>query len=64
MAKEQGIDLSTVKGTGPNARITKVDIELAAKAPKKVAPVVAAAVATKGAPMAAPQIILTPPQDG
>ena len=38
-----GIDLSTVKGTGPNDRILKADVEEAAKAPKpKVQPVMEA----------------------
>ena len=41
MAKEKGVDLSTVKGTGPNGRILKADIDdalAAAPAVKKEAP--------------------------
>ncbi len=48
MADEQGLDLNTVKGTGPGGRITKQDVEeaIAAKAaaPAKAAPAPATAV--------------------
>jgi pyruvate dehydrogenase E2 component (dihydrolipoamide acetyltransferase) len=33
LAKERGIDLATVKGTGPGSRITREDVEAAAAAP-------------------------------
>jgi pyruvate dehydrogenase E2 component (dihydrolipoamide acetyltransferase) len=33
LAKERGIDLATVKGTGPGGRITREDVEAAASAP-------------------------------
>ena len=33
LAKERGIDLATVKGTGPGGRITREDVEAAAAAP-------------------------------
>jgi pyruvate dehydrogenase E2 component (dihydrolipoamide acetyltransferase) len=42
IAKERGVDLSTVKGTGPGGRIVRADVEKAALAPKP-APVPAAA---------------------
>lgn len=38
LAKNAGIDLSNVKGSGPRGRIVKADIEKAEKAPKAVAP--------------------------
>jgi pyruvate dehydrogenase E2 component (dihydrolipoamide acetyltransferase) len=37
MAEEKGIDLGSLRGSGPNDRILKADIEEAAKAPKKTA---------------------------
>ncbi len=44
MAEQQGIDLSTVNGTGPNGRIVKADIEAyAGAAPAGVAPAAPAA---------------------
>jgi pyruvate dehydrogenase E2 component (dihydrolipoamide acetyltransferase) len=39
LAKELGVDLSTVRGTGPGGAITSDDVEAAAKAPKPAAPV-------------------------
>jgi pyruvate dehydrogenase E2 component (dihydrolipoamide acetyltransferase) len=55
MAEQAGVDLSGVKGSGPNGRIVKADIEAAAGKPK-AAPQAAAAPATapKAAPAAAP----------
>jgi pyruvate dehydrogenase E2 component (dihydrolipoamide acetyltransferase) len=38
LARELGLDLETIKGTGPQAAIEKHDVELAAKAPIPVAP--------------------------
>ncbi|KAJ3174506.1 pyruvate dehydrogenase complex dihydrolipoamide acetyltransferase component (E2) [Geranomyces variabilis] len=52
LAAEKGIDLSTVKGTGPDGRIVKEDI-LNYKAPAAAAPSKAAS-SGKGAPAAAP----------
>jgi pyruvate dehydrogenase E2 component (dihydrolipoamide acetyltransferase) len=43
MALQAGIDLAGIKGTGPNGRIVKVDIEAAQKAPAAAAPAPAAA---------------------
>ena len=38
LAQELGLDIETIKGTGPQAAIEKHDVELAAKAPIPVAP--------------------------
>jgi pyruvate dehydrogenase E2 component (dihydrolipoamide acetyltransferase) len=43
IAGEQGIDLSTVKGTGPEGRVTESDVRAAAKAKPGAAPKPAAA---------------------
>lgn len=56
MAEQQGIDLASVKGTGPNGRIVKADIEAHAGAapagvtatPPKAAPAATAATAIAG----------------
>ncbi len=45
LAEEAGLDLSTVKGTGPGGRITKSDIEAALAAPAPAAPAAAPAIA-------------------
>jgi pyruvate dehydrogenase E2 component (dihydrolipoamide acetyltransferase) len=50
MAKQAGIDLSAIKGTGPNGRIVKADLDAA---PAAAAP--AAAPAATPAPVAAPK---------
>lgn len=34
LAREQGVDLSRVSGTGPGGRITRADVEAAARAPR------------------------------
>ena len=58
MALQAGIDLRSLKGSGPNGRIVKVDIEAAqqrgAAAPAPAAAVPAAARPQAGAPMAVP----------
>lgn len=63
MAKQAGIDLATIKGSGPNGRIVKADLEGApAKpeaAPAPAAPA-AAAPAAKPAPAAAAPAIAAP----
>jgi pyruvate dehydrogenase E2 component (dihydrolipoamide acetyltransferase) len=50
IAKEDGIDLSGVKGTGPNGRIVRADVETAKAAPAAVS----APATSKAAPAAAP----------
>ncbi|KAL8173562.1 UNVERIFIED_CONTAM: hypothetical protein K2H54_007969, partial [Gekko kuhli] len=59
MAAERGIDLLQVKGTGPDGRITKQDIE--SFVPSKVAPARAPAAA---APVAAPAVAAVAPPTG
>jgi len=64
MAKQAGIDLSKVKGTGPNGRIVKADLDAApaekpvekAAEPPLAAPAPAAAPAPKPAPAPAPVV--------
>jgi len=66
MAKQAGIDLATLKGSGPNGRIVKADIESAgarpaAKAPPAAAPTPAAApapAARPAAPITAPHTLV------
>ena len=68
IAAEQGIDLATVRGTGPNGRIVRADIEGAKAAPAAAAPAPAAAVeapkaaapapAPKAAPISAPHTLV------
>ena len=52
LAEEKGIDLSTLKSTGPNGRIVKADVEAATPGTAKVAPAAAAAPAAMPAPTA------------
>jgi pyruvate dehydrogenase E2 component (dihydrolipoamide acetyltransferase) len=62
MAKQAGIDLSGLKGSGPNGRIVRADIEAAQKggaAPAPSAPAAAAPVAAPAAP--APKVVITAP---
>jgi pyruvate dehydrogenase E2 component (dihydrolipoyllysine-residue acetyltransferase) len=56
MAREQGIDLTQVKGTGAGGRVSKKDIEaaLAARAARPAAPAPARAAAVPPSPAAAP----------
>jgi pyruvate dehydrogenase E2 component (dihydrolipoamide acetyltransferase) len=55
MAQQAGIDLHSLKGSGPNGRIVKADIEAGGKAaPAKEAPKEAAPVAATGSAVKAP----------
>lgn len=64
IAREQGIDLSALRGTGPGGRIVKADVEAAASgaapqaaapAPAEAAPAPAEAARAEAAPAAEPQ---------
>ncbi|RKK06130.1 pyruvate dehydrogenase complex dihydrolipoamide acetyltransferase [Pseudoroseomonas wenyumeiae] len=58
MAQQAGIDLSGIKGSGPNGRIVKADVEGASSAPKPAAQPQAAAPSTQpqaAAPAPAPK---------
>jgi pyruvate dehydrogenase E2 component (dihydrolipoamide acetyltransferase) len=58
IAREQGVDLSALQGTGPGGRIVKADVEAAASgaAPQAAAPAEAAPAApAEAAPAAVPQ---------
>jgi pyruvate dehydrogenase E2 component (dihydrolipoamide acetyltransferase) len=59
MAKQAGIDLAGIKGSGPNGRIVKADIEGGAKAAPEAKPPEAAPVATAAKP--APVLNITAP---
>ncbi|MBI2253941.1 MAG: pyruvate dehydrogenase complex dihydrolipoamide acetyltransferase [Proteobacteria bacterium] len=50
IAEQQSIDLSSIKGSGPNGRIVKADLEGAPKGGAKPAPAAAAAKAPSAAP--------------
>ena len=60
MAKQAGLALEAIAGTGPNGRIVKVDVEAAIAAAAATAPVVAAP-APAAAPVAAPAAAPTAP---
>ncbi len=59
IAEERGIDLRSVKGSGPEGRIVKADVENYV-APAKAAPAATPAPATTPAPAAAPSPAATP----
>jgi pyruvate dehydrogenase E2 component (dihydrolipoamide acetyltransferase) len=59
IAADKGIDLAGLKGSGPNGRIVKADVESA----KPGAPAAAPAAAPKAAPRPAAQPIFTAPGD-
>ncbi|HEX6620812.1 MAG TPA: dihydrolipoamide acetyltransferase family protein [Solirubrobacteraceae bacterium] len=73
IAREQGIDLSALQGTGPGGRIVKADVEAAASggapqaaapaqaAPAEAAPAQAAPAAPAAEPQAAPAAAAPPP---
>jgi pyruvate dehydrogenase E2 component (dihydrolipoamide acetyltransferase) len=55
IAADKGVDLASIKGTGPNGRIVKADVEGTGAAPQAAAPVAAPATAAAVAtPAAAP----------
>ena len=55
LAKEKGLDIASLKGSGPHGRIVKADVEAAAAAPRAAAPAPAAApAAAAAAPTSAP----------
>ncbi len=57
MAKQSGVDLAALKGSGPNGRIVKADIETALqKGPAAAAPAAAPAPAAARAPTPSPAI--------
>ena len=58
IAAEKGVNLAGIKGSGPNGRIVKADVDSA-----KPGAAPAPAAAPKAAPMAAPQPIFTAPGD-
>lgn len=51
IAKDKGIDLATLKGSGPHGRIVKADVEGTGAAPAQAAPAAAAAPAPAAAAM-------------
>nr|WP_295745098.1 pyruvate dehydrogenase complex dihydrolipoamide acetyltransferase [uncultured Acidocella sp.] len=61
IAKQSGIDLSTIKGSGPNGRIVKADLDGAHAAPKAAAAPAAAAPAPAAPKPAAPAPVITAP---
>ncbi|NKX46350.1 pyruvate dehydrogenase complex dihydrolipoamide acetyltransferase [Roseicyclus persicicus] len=50
IAKDKGLDLAQIAGSGPHGRIVKADVEGATAAPKAAAPAPAAAAAAPAAP--------------
>lgn len=60
IAEHKGIDLASVKGSGPNGRIVKADVEAAAEAE----PATPAPAAAPGAPQAAPAPSIAPEDGG
>jgi pyruvate dehydrogenase E2 component (dihydrolipoamide acetyltransferase) len=60
MAQQAGIDLAALKGSGPNGRIVKADIEAARQGGAKAAPQAATAAPTPAAAQPAPSAAPTP----
>ncbi len=54
LAKEKGVDIATLTGSGPHGRIVKADVEAASGAPKAAPAAAPAAAAPAPAPAAAP----------
>ncbi|PWR25877.1 pyruvate dehydrogenase complex dihydrolipoamide acetyltransferase [Zavarzinia aquatilis] len=63
IAKDSGVDLAAVRGSGPHGRIVKADVEAAAMAPKP-APAAVAAAAPVAAPAPAPKPAVFPFPEG
>jgi pyruvate dehydrogenase E2 component (dihydrolipoamide acetyltransferase) len=61
MAREQGVDLQRVEGSGPGGRIVKADVERAALAPAAPAPASGPAIAAAPAPAVAAERATPPP---
>ena len=57
MATQAGLDLAAIKGTGPQGRIVKTDIEAAMNRPAAVAPVAAPVAAPAPRPAMTPAVI-------
>ena len=60
MAKQAGIDLASLKGSGPNGRIVKADIEASGKTAAAPAPADAPAAAPAAAPSPEPKAATAP----
>ena len=60
IAADRGIDLASLKGSGPNGRIVKADVENAKAAAAKPAPAAAPTAAPKAAPAPAQPIVTAP----
>jgi pyruvate dehydrogenase E2 component (dihydrolipoamide acetyltransferase) len=60
LAEEKGLDLSTIKGTGPNGRIVKADVEGATPGAAKAAHAASAVAPAPAAAPAAPAPAATP----
>ena len=64
IARDHGIDLSTVAGSGPGGRVVKADVEALAAGDGRVAPAAAPApAAPAAAPTPAPAQAAAPPED-
>ncbi len=64
LAREQGVDIGTIKGSGPNGRITKEDIlDYQPSAPAKAAAIVASAAAKPAAEAPAVSAVTMPGAD-
>ncbi|MFL5816578.1 MAG: dihydrolipoamide acetyltransferase family protein [Conexibacter sp.] len=62
LARERGVDIATLTGTGPGGRIVKADVEAAEAAPTEAAPAQAAPTADEAAPAAAAPAAPAAPQ--
>lgn len=62
MAREMGLDLSNVKGSGTHGRVTRRDLEAHLESGGGAAPAASPAPAPKSAPVAAPATVAVPTQ--